>query len=77
MTEAQLITILLGLVATFFTLIVLVLGWIGNRINAKLDIVATSMHNIETDLHSRISGLDRRVTVNETDITYLKGNRRG
>ncbi len=72
MTEAQLIAILLGLVATFFTLLIVMLGWIGNRINAKLDEVAISMHNIETDLHGRISDLDRRVTVNETDIKHLK-----
>jgi uncharacterized protein YoxC len=62
MNETQIITILLSLVATFFGLLVVILGWIGNKVYGKLDDMARTMHNIETDLHGKIGILDRRVT---------------
>lgn len=60
--QAELIAILLALVATFFGLLVMVLGWMGNKVYSKLSEMANTMHNIETDLHGKISRLDRRVT---------------
>ena len=66
MTEAWIITTLLSLVATLFGILVLMLGWMGNKSYAKLGEMAHTMHNIESDLHGRISQLDRRVTRVET-----------
>lgn len=53
---------MLGLVATMFGLLTLVIGWIGNKMYQKLDEMSALMRNIEADLHGQISDLDRRVT---------------
>ena len=66
MTETQMLTIAAALVATMFGLLVSVLGWLGSRIYSKLDEMGNTMHAIASDLHSRINGLDHRVTVVET-----------
>ena len=44
----------------------MILGWLGNKIYAKLDEMSGTMRAIEGDLHDRINGLDKRVTVIET-----------
>ena len=66
MTEPQLITILLALVATFFALLVAITGWMSNKLYNKLSEMATTMHNIESDTHGRITDVDKRVTRVET-----------
>jgi len=68
MNDTHIITILLSLTATFFALLVMVLGWMGNKVYSKLSEMATTMHNIETDLHGRITDLDRRGTRVETKV---------
>lgn len=68
MTEPHLISILLALVAAFFFLLVAMVGWMGNKLYMKLSEMSVSMHNIESDLHGRITDLDRRVTVVETKL---------
>ena len=68
MSDESIIAILLSLTATFFGLLIMVLGWIGNKVYSKLSEMATTMHNIETDLHGRITDLDRRVTRVETKV---------
>lgn len=68
MTEAQMIMILLSLVGVFFAILVVILGWMGNKVYSKLSEMAKTMHNIETDLHGRITNLDRRVTRVETKL---------
>lgn len=69
MSEAQIITILLSLVATFFGLLVVIISWLGNKVYEKLSEMATTMHGIEIDLHGKISSLDRRMTVVETILS--------
>lgn len=66
MTEIWIIAILLSLVATLFGILVLMMGWMGNKAYTKLGEIASAMRNIESDLHGRISQLDRRVTRVET-----------
>lgn len=66
MTETQLLTMAASLVATLFGMLVMILGWLGNKIYAKLDEMSGTMRAIEGDLHDRINGLDKRVTVIET-----------
>lgn len=56
------ITTLLALVAALFSILVLMLGWLGNKVYTKLGELAKSMHKIESEVHGRISQLDRRVT---------------
>lgn len=62
MSEVDFIAILLSLVATLFAVLVALLGWMGNKVYARMTEMTQSMHNIERDLHGRISALDRRVT---------------
>lgn len=66
MNDTMLLTIASGLVATMFGLLVAVLGWMGSRVYSKLDEMAKTMHSIAGELHNRINGLDRRVTIVET-----------
>jgi len=69
MSEAQIITILLSLVATFFGLLVVIISWLGNKVYEKLSEMAKTMHGIEIDLHGKITQLDRRITRVETKLS--------
>lgn len=69
MTETQLLTIAASLVAALFGVLVVILGWMGNKIYEKLNDMASTMTSIAGDLHDRINGLDRRITVVETKCT--------
>lgn len=66
MTDTQLLTLAATLVATLFGLLVAILGWMGNKIYQKLEEMGHTMHQIAGDLHERINGHDRRITVLET-----------
>lgn len=66
MSESQLLTMAGMMVAAMFGILTALLGWAGNRIYQKLDEMAVTMHAIASELHNRINGLDRRVTVVET-----------
>ena len=68
MENATFIMILLSLVATLFGLLILILGWLGNKVYQKLSEIVKTTHTIESDLHGRISQLDRRVIVVETKV---------
>lgn len=77
--EIYIMQILLGLVATLFGLLVLILGWMGNKVYQKLDEMANTMRSIEDDLRDELLNLDRRVAVVETkserfEQAMLKGN---
>ena len=71
MDQAQFITILLSLIAVLFAIVALMVGWMGNKLYSKLGEMARAMHNIESDLHGRISNLDRRVTITETKVARI------
>ena len=68
MTEAALVTMALSLVATLFGLLVLVLGWIGNKTYGKLDEISTNLVKMVGELHTRINGLDTRLAKVETRL---------
>lgn len=61
-------TIGIALIGAMFGLLILILGWMGNKVYNKIDEIGRSVHNIETDLHGKISALDRRVTTVETRV---------
>ncbi len=48
--------------ASLFVLLVATLGWIGNRVHAKLDEINNTLSSIERDLRKDLAGLDRRVS---------------
>lgn len=60
--QMWIITILLALVGALFGVLVALLGWMGNKVYAKIGEIAVTIHNIEADLHGKIGLLDRRVT---------------
>lgn len=64
--EMWVITTLLTLVASLFGVLIALLAWMGNKVYNKISEMASAMHNIEVDLHGKISDLDRRMTVVET-----------
>lgn len=66
MNETLMLTVASGLVAALFGLLVALLSWLGNKIYSKLEELNLTLHQIAGDLHERINGLDRRVTVIET-----------
>ena len=66
MNETILLTIASSLVATLFGLLVLIVGWLGNKLYTKLDEMSRSLNNMAGELHERISNIDRRLVVVET-----------
>lgn len=70
MTETQLLAIAASLVATLFGLLVVIIGWLGNKFYSKLDEISKNLVLMAGELHERINGLDRRVTVVETRVSH-------
>lgn len=84
MVEITLILqLILPVIGGLLTLLVLLIGWIGNRIQTRLDGIGVSideklghiyvtLNTIEKDLRGELSGLDRRLTRLETECTIKK-----
>jgi predicted PurR-regulated permease PerM len=79
MSSSEFIALASSLAAGAFTILIAVLGWLGNKIYSKLDDVTSSMNNMKDDLttsiggikdelHDRITGIDKRVTRVETIV---------
>lgn len=64
----DLLTIAATLVATLFGLLVAVVSFIGSRVISSLDIMNQKLDQVAQDLHTRITGLDLRLTRVETKI---------
>jgi uncharacterized protein YoxC len=62
MEPIQLLNIALVIVGTLFTVLMAIIGWIGNKIYNKLEDVEKQISEIEKELHEKILVLDRRVT---------------
>lgn len=58
MSDAQLLTLSAQLVAALFGLLILILGWMGNKLSTKLD----SMTSIFDEIKREIQKIDNRVT---------------
>ncbi len=57
----MMLTISSSLVATLFALLILILGWLGNKTYNKLDEISSNLIKMAGELHTRINGLDRRL----------------
>ena len=66
MNETVMLTIASSLVATLFGLLILIVGWLGNKLYNKLDEMSRALHDMAGELHNRINGIDRRVVKLET-----------
>lgn len=66
MSETALLSIALAVLAAMFGILMAILGWLGNKIYNKIEEMTKSLNTMAGELHSRINGIDRRVTVVET-----------
>ena len=66
MTDAQLLTLSAQLVAALFGLLILILGWMGNKLSTKLD----SMTSIFDEIKRELQKIDNRVTRLEERARY-------
>ena len=66
MSVAQLLTLSAQLVAALFGLLILILGWMGNKLSTKLD----SMTSIFDEIKREIQKIDNRVTRLEERCRY-------
>lgn len=66
MSDAMIVSTLLALVASLFGVLVMILGWMGNKVYEKLSEMASSLHHVENDLRGQLADLDRRVFTVET-----------
>ena len=76
MDPTQVLSTAASLVATLFGMLVLILGWLGNKIYSKLDSVEGKINVMATELHTRINNIDTRVTKIETRCDYEHNGRR-
>lgn len=72
MTQAEMLAIAGSLVAAMFGILATVLGWIGSRAIARMDAmgekIGDKLDNMAGELHTRINGLDMRLTRVETIV---------
>lgn len=73
MTDTQMLTIASSLVATLFALLVMMVGWLGNKFYNKLDEISRNLTEMAGELHNRINGLDRRLVKVETHCDNFHG----
>ena len=66
MTETMMLAVAASLVAAMFGLLTAVVGWIGARAITAIDGMRDKLNEVAGELHTRINGLDRRITVVET-----------
>jgi hypothetical protein len=64
--EMEVVKTLLWAIGGLLSCLVIVIGWIGLRIHARLDSISVSLSAIEKDLREDLTSLDRRLTVLET-----------
>ncbi len=64
--ELTLLALAASLVATLFGLLVMVLGWLGAKVIQRLDTLADKLDVVSGELHTRINGIDSRLTKVET-----------
>lgn len=74
MTDTMLLTIAASLVATLFGVLVALLGWLGSKVYEKLSEISKNLVDMAGELHERINGIDRRVTVIETRCSDRRKN---
>ena len=66
MTQIDLIAVAGWAIAALFGLLCAVLGWLGNKIFIKLETMSADINGIASELHEKVNGIDKRLTVVET-----------
>jgi len=67
-SDSMFLTVAMSLVATLFGLLILIVGWLGNKTYSKLDEISRNLVLMAGELHEKINGHDRRITVLETRL---------
>lgn len=62
MNDNVVISLALALVAALFSLLTLIIGWLGNKLYNKLDEMSKNLQTMASELHNRITGIDKRLT---------------
>lgn len=74
--EQGLIPPLLGVIAFLVSVLIAVIGWIGNRIFHRMDSIQNVLRQAEKDLHVRIDDHEHRITRVETHCNIQEDRRR-
>jgi hypothetical protein len=70
MNDSYLINMMLPIISGLMATLILIIGWIGNRLHTRLDDINKTLGKIEHDLRQDLSSLDRRVTMIEANCRY-------
>jgi hypothetical protein len=62
MSETQMLTLAGVLVAGLFGVLATIIGWMGSRVITRLDDMVEKLTAVAGELHTRINGLDTRLT---------------
>lgn len=68
MQPLEIVNVAFSLVATLFGVLILLLGWLGNKVYSKLESIESKITRIEFELRGEIQNVDRRVTRLETFV---------
>ena len=66
MSESQALSMAASLVAGLFGILAAIIGWTGSRVITRLDDMVSKLTDVAGELHTRINGLDTRLTRVET-----------
>ena len=64
--DTTVLSILLSLVGGLIGILILIIGWLGNKFYLKLEEIANNLLLMANELHSRINRIDRRLVRVET-----------
>ena len=56
------LAIAISLIGGLFGILILLLGWLGSKIYAKMEEIGRDLKSMASELHTRITGLDNRLT---------------
>jgi hypothetical protein len=64
-------TIILPISGGLVLMLMGIIGWIGNKIDVKLEHITGTLSGLERDMRGELTMLDRRQTVTETKVNLI------
>ena len=71
------ISVLLTMVGGLLGVLILIIGWLGNKFYMKLEEISKNLLLMAGELHSRINGIDRRLIRVEAHARVPEENHNG
>lgn len=68
MNDAQFLAILMSLVASLFGILIMIFGWLGNKMYSKLEEMNRTIPVVLAEMNGEIKNIDRRVGRLETHV---------